>query len=94
MNDTRVDQQLTERDLLIRLSTKMEWFEQTLRDFGTKITLRDTEVDELKERLTCVEADSKENSKLRNWVYASMIGVIISLLTVVGILLSILGVRL
>lgn len=81
--------QKTERDLLIQLDTKVEQLIKTVDSVLTKMDLRDEVMDKMSIRVATVEEKVQENSKFRVWVYTSLVG---SLLSIISALLSKLGV--
>lgn len=81
--------QKTERDLLIQLDTKVEQLIKTVDSVLTKMDLRDEVMDRMAVRVATVEEKVQENTKFRAWVYTSLVG---SLLSIVSALLSKLGV--
>lgn len=81
--------QKTERDLLIQLDTKVEQLIKTVDSVLTKMDLRDDLMDKMSVRVAKVEEKVQENTKFRVWVYTSLVG---SLLSIISALLSKLGV--
>lgn len=77
--------QQTERDLLIRLDTKVEMLIKTVDDLSKKMGERDELMDTVVSRLVAVEEKVQENSKFRWFSITSLIGALISIvLTLLG----------
>lgn len=81
--------QKTERDLLIQLDTKVEQLIKSVDDIVKKMESRDAMMDAITERIVKVEEKVKENSRFRAWVYTSLVG---SLVSIISALLSKLGI--
>lgn len=82
--------QKTERDLLIQLDTKVEQLIKTVDSIMIKMDQRDVIIDKVNDRLSKVEERVKENTRFRAWVYTSLGGSLISIVSAILIKLGIL----
>lgn len=72
-------QELSERDLLIQLTTEVGFIKESLQTIKERLDRRDVTFDKFQERLIVVEQRAEENTKLRNLVYTSLVGLVIEL---------------
>lgn len=82
----------TDRDLLIELKTDLKSFKEFVKDkmdhFDTKIVGSINRFAGLGDRVTVLEQQVKENTRLRRWIYTSSITAVSSLAITIAILLS------
>lgn len=64
---------LSDRDLLIKLSTEVDYIKKMVVDIKARTDRRDSSMTKLQERVTINEQQTQENTKLRNWVYVALL---------------------
>ena len=74
---------LSERDLLIELTTEIRFIKEIVEKLTDKVDDGREAYSALLERVTVLEQQTLENTRLRNWVYASSIGLIVNSIAIV-----------
>jgi len=65
--------EISERDLLIELKTKVEALQEDFKEFRRCIDNSTKKYDDLSKDVINLKSQVEENTKLRNWVYGAII---------------------